>query len=60
MIWVNLWRKKMTNEHLVPIAVREIVDQLAQKVNDSERFNLVSRLQATKEYVDKALQRYNK
>lgn len=50
----------MKNEYLVPVNVVDIVEKLkTQNLSINERMNLVMRLEAIKEYCDKAVRRFN-
>lgn len=46
----------MKNEHLVPPIIVDLVNKLNDtKLRDSERFNYIERIEATKNYCEQAL-----
>ena len=53
-------KKKMKNEHLVPVNIQDIVNQLNNKnIRENERANLLIRLDAIRDYVTAAVVKAN-
>ena len=49
----------MSNEHLVPVVIQDIVENLSRASNSNARHAYIQRLEATRDYINRHLEKHN-